>query len=60
MNYTLLNEQELANHEVGVAITVGSVMAIACAVIAAVVIIKLFFSNKGTATVPGGWKFTWN
>lgn len=60
MNYRLLTEEECSSHYVGEAISVGAVMAIACIVIAAVVICKLFFSNKGTATVPGGWKFTWD
>ena len=60
MNYRLMTEEEMSSHYVGEAISVGAVMAIACIVIAAVVILKLFMSNKGTATVPGGWKFTWN
>lgn len=60
MNYTLLNEEELSSHKVGEAITVSSVMAIACAVIIVVIIYKMFFSSEGTATMPGGWKFTWD
>ena len=60
MNYDLLTEKELEEHYVGEAITVGSVMAIACVIIALVVLYKMFLSKKGTATVPGGWKFTWD
>lgn len=60
MNYTLLTEEEMSSHYVGEAISVAAVMAIACIVLAAVVVYKMFFSSKGTATVPGGWKFTWN
>ena len=60
MRYTLLTDEEISSHYVGEAISVAAVMAIACIVIAAVVIFKMMFSNKGTATVPGGWKFTWN
>lgn len=59
MEYELLNEEELSNKRVGVAITVGSVMAIAMALIAIVVVIKLLFSNDGGVSVPGGWKFSW-
>ena len=52
----------LETHEfsVGEAVTTATIMAIMCAAVMIVVIYKLFFSNKGTATVPGGWKFTWN
>ena len=60
MNITKLNEEELRTHYVGEAITVGAVMAVLCAAIMIVVIYKLYLSSKGTATVPGGWKFTWN
>lgn len=59
MEYELLTNDELENKRVGVAITVGSVMAIAMAIIAVVVVIKLLFSNDGGVTVPGGWKFSW-
>ena len=59
MEYELMNENELQNQRVGVAITVGSVMAIAMVLIAIVVVIKLLFSNDGGVTVPGGWKFSW-
>ena len=50
----------MQNHYVGEAITVTAVMAILCVAIMAVVIYRLFRSSKGSATVPGGWKFSWN
>ncbi len=59
MNYTLLTEEELEQKPMGLAITVGSVMALACIVIIAVIIYRMFLSKEGSATVPGGWKFTW-
>lgn len=59
MSYTLLNEEELESKPMGLAITVGSVMAIACVIIIAVVLYRMFLSKEGSATVPGGWKFTW-
>ena len=60
MTYKLLSEVEMQNHYVGEAITVTAVMALLCAAIIAVVIYRLFRSSKGSAAVPGGWKFSWN
>jgi len=60
MHYEILNEKEAGSIKVGAAISVAAVMAILCAAVMAVVVYKLFTSNKGTTTVPGGWKFTWN
>ena len=54
-----MNQQEMANHYVGEAITLTAVMAIAAVAIIAVVVYKLFLSSNGSAAVPGGWKFTW-
>ena len=54
-----LNTQELTSTYVGEAITVTAVMAILCAAVMAVVVYKLFLSSKGSASVPGGWKFSW-
>lgn len=59
MKYELLNENELENHEVGAAISVASVLAVLVAAAIAVVLYKVFISNKGSATI-GGWKFNWN
>jgi hypothetical protein len=60
MNYIELTNQEMASHHVGEVITLATVMALIAVAIVAVVIYRLFISNKGSATIPGGWKFTWN
>jgi len=59
MNYTLLTQEEMANHYVGEAITLTAVMAVLTVAVMMVVIYRLFNSSKGGATIPGGWKFTW-
>lgn len=60
MKYEILNEEELALCKSGEAITLTAVMAILATAVIAVVAYRLFLSKKGSATVPGGWKFTWN
>lgn len=60
MNYELMSNDELINQQVGEPISLTAIMAILCVAVMAVVVYKLFFSSKGTAQVPGGWKFTWN
>lgn len=60
MKYEIMNEKELAEEVSGAAITLSAVMAVLAAAVIAVVVYKLFVSKKGTTTVPGGWKFTWN
>ena len=60
MKYRVLSEKETSQISGGGAITVSAVMAVLCAAVMAVVIYRLFMSKKGTTTVPGGWKFTWN
>lgn len=59
MKQTILTLDEMQNHYVGEAITVTAVMAILTVAIMAVVVYRLFRSNKGGVTVPGGWKFSW-
>lgn len=59
MKYTLMNKNELCSQKVGEAITLTAVMAVLATAVIAVVIYKLFLSNKGGATIPGGWKFSW-
>lgn len=59
MNYTLLTKKEMDSTYVGAALTVTAVMSIICIAIMAVVIYRLFRSQKGGVTVPGGWKFSW-
>ena len=60
MNYKLMNETELTQETSGEAITLSAVMAVLAVAIVAVVAYRLFMSNKGTTSIPGGWKFTWN
>ena len=60
MKYELLSEQELETCVSGEAITLTAVMAILATAVIAVVAYRLFMSKKGTAQVPGGWKFSWN
>ena len=60
MKYEIMNEQELMEEMSGEAITLTTVMAILATAVIAVVVYKLFLSKKGTASAPGGWKFTWN
>lgn len=52
--------EELNTQVVGVAISLTMVMAVMAVAIAAIVAYKIFVSKKGTTTIPGGWKFTWN
>ena len=60
MKYELLTQEELELETSGAAITLTAVMAVLATAVIAVLVYKIFLSKKGTATVPGGWKFTWN
>ena len=40
-------------------VALATVMAICAIALMAVVIYKIFMSNEGSSTVPGGWKFSW-
>ena len=60
MTYRILTKEECNAHQVGEGITLATVMAIAAIAVMAVVVYRLFMSNKGSAAIPGGWKFTWN
>ena len=60
MKYELLTDAEMENEISGEALTLTAVMAVLATAIIAVIVYKLFLSEKGSATVPGGWKFTWN
>ena len=55
-----MSQEKMAITKPGEAITLASVMAVAAIAIVAVVVYKLFLSKKGSAAIPGGWKFTWN
>ena len=59
MKYEILTNEECENHYVGEGITLATVMAIAAIAVMAVVVYRLFMSNKGSAAIPGGWKFSW-
>ena len=59
VNMRKLTENELVETKGG-EITVAAVMAVMIAAVMAVVIYRLFMSDKGSATIPGGFKFTWD
>jgi hypothetical protein len=58
--YCKLTNNEMKNHQVGEPITLTALMTVVCSAIVAVIVYKLFISQKGSTTIPGGWKFTWN
>lgn len=60
MEFKLMSQEELEQETSGEAITLTAVMAILATAVIAVVVYRLFLSKKGSASVPGGWKFTWN
>lgn len=60
MNYKVMTKEEMDEEVCGAAITIAAVMAVLASAVIAVVVYKLFISKKGTAQIPGGWKFTWN
>ena len=60
MKYQLLTEQEMREQVSGEALTLTAVMAVLATAIIAVIVYRMFMSKKGSATVPGGWKFSWN
>ncbi|MCX5775640.1 MAG: hypothetical protein NTV44_04695 [Firmicutes bacterium] len=54
-----LTELEMAHVIGGEIITLTAVMAILVIAIAAVIVYRLFMSSKGSASIPGGFKFEW-
>lgn len=54
----LLNESEMANIKGG-ELTLMAVMTVLVAAIVAVIIYRLFMSDKGSTSLPGGFKFSW-
>ena len=54
-----MNQKECDSHYVGEGITLAAVMAVAAIAVMAVVVYRIFMSGKGSAAVPGGWKFSW-
>ena len=59
MKYHEMTLTQMENQVVGEAITIAAVMAIAAIAVMAVVVYKLFMSEKGSTSIPGGWKFSW-
>ena len=55
----ILNDQELKQITGGEALTLTAVMAILATAIVAVIVYRLFMSEEGSTTLPGGWKFEW-
>ena len=53
-----LSTKEMENIVTG-EIALATVMAICAIALMAVIVYKLFMSNEGSSTVPGGWKFSW-
>ena len=60
MNYRLLDDVELQEIKGGEALTLSVVMAVLATAIVAVVVYRLFRSNSGSTSLPGGFKFTWD
>ena len=59
MNLQIMSLEEMEQHVTGEAITLSAVMAIAAIAIVAVVVYRLFMSDIGSTTLPGGFKFEW-
>ena len=55
-----LSDLELKEIEGGEAITLAAVMAILVVALVTVITYRIFVSSKGNATLPGGFKFTWD
>lgn len=55
----ILNEEQMKSIIGGEALTLTAVMAILATAIVAVIVYRLFMSEEGSTTLPGGWKFTW-
>ena len=55
----VLNDQELKEIVAGEALTLTAVMAILATAVVAVIVYRLFMSEEGSTTLPGGWKFEW-
>ena len=60
MKFEKMTLEEMSSTKVGEMVTLMTVMTIATIAVMVVVVYQLFLSKKGTAAIPGGWKFTWN
>ena len=56
----IINDQELDLIKGGEPLTLATVLAVLATAIVAVIVYRLFMSEEGSTTLPGGWKFTWN
>ena len=54
-----LTHQELAAIRAGEPISLTAVMAIMIIAITVIIVYRLFMSQQGSATIPGGFKFEW-
>lgn len=55
----LLADFELERIEGGEAFTMATMMAILIIALVTVITYRIFTSSSGNATLPGGFKFTW-
>lgn len=55
-----LSDWELREIKGGEAITLTAIMAILIVALVTVITYRIFVSSKGNATLPGGFKFTWD
>ncbi|NLI94808.1 MAG: hypothetical protein GX350_03230 [Erysipelotrichaceae bacterium] len=55
-----LTKKEAAQIKGGEVITLTTVTAILAIGLMIVIIYRLFMSDKGSTTLPGGFKFTWD
>lgn len=58
-NIHRLTEKQCSDIYVGEPITLTTVMAVIAVALVAVIIYRLFLSGEGSATILGGWKFSW-
>ena len=58
MELVKLSDVECSKIKSGEAITVAAVLGVMAAAVIAVIVYKVFLSNKGSANI-GGWKFSW-
>ena len=55
-----LSVLEMSSIEGGEALTLTAVLAVMAIAIVAVVCYRLFVSQEGSVTLPGGYKFSWD
>lgn len=59
MNEIRCSEEELNNTRAGEALTLATVFVVFTTVILSIVAYRLFVSNGGKISLPGGYKFEW-